>query len=47
VAEGVAVPPEGVLSTVGASGSAATLAEEALANVEEALLAGQLQVVEA
>jgi SAM-dependent methyltransferase len=47
VPEGVAVPPGGALSTVGASGSASTLTEEELANVEEALLAGQLQVVEA
>jgi hypothetical protein len=45
LAEGAAVPTDDVVSSVHASGSAATVAEDALAKVEEALLAGQLVIV--
>jgi len=46
VPEGIAVPTDDVVSLVHASGSAATLPDAALAKVEEALLAGLLEIVE-
>ncbi len=45
VPEGVAPPADPVLAIVHSSGSAATLAEDALDEVEEALLGGQLEIV--
>jgi len=47
VPEGVAAPPDDVLAAVRAAGGATTLSDEVLAKVEEALLAGQLEIVEA
>jgi SAM-dependent methyltransferase len=47
VPEGVAVPRDAVVSVVHASGCASTLPDEALEKVEEALLAGQLEIVDA
>jgi SAM-dependent methyltransferase len=47
VPEGVTVPADGVLREVHASGSAAALADDALADVERALLAGRLEIVDA
>jgi SAM-dependent methyltransferase len=47
VPEGAAPPADPVLSIVHAMGSAATLAEESLDKVEEALLGGQLEIVSA
>jgi hypothetical protein len=44
VPEGIAVPPDDVVSVVHASGSASALPEEALGKVEEALLAGLLEI---
>ena len=44
VPQGVSVPEDDVVSAVSATGSAATVPDEALARVEEALLAGQLEI---
>jgi SAM-dependent methyltransferase len=46
VPEGVAVPVDGVVSAVHATGRATALSDEDLAKVEEALLGGQLEVVD-
>ena len=45
IPEGIAVPSDGVVSAVHAAGNAAAVADESLAKVEEALLAGQLEIV--